>query len=318
MGLFPKNINEYLALQGIPRGPLSQVFLVDTVNGNDDNSGTNWKSPLKSIEAAYALCVADQHDVVVLLANDTADNPTAEIDWAKDYTHLIGLGGDLPGVGQRCRIVGTSTLDLDYVIDFQGNGCIVKNIQIYNGNDAAADSGAAIVSGGRNYFKNVFFAGMAATVPAARAGCYSLTVTGAENAFERCSIGLQTIIRAAANAELVISGDGCQRNKFIDCEFLSWSVTAGKFLVSLSADSVPWQTQFENCLFSNLDMTAGGADGSSIDDAFNIASTAKHHVILRGYTQFVGCTGVADTVTNIVSAAPVPNAGFGLSVTPTT
>ena len=28
MGLFPKNINEYLALQGIPRGPLSQVYFV--------------------------------------------------------------------------------------------------------------------------------------------------------------------------------------------------------------------------------------------------------------------------------------------------
>lgn len=317
MGLFPKNINEYLALQGIPRGPKSQVYFVDTVNGNANNPGTNWKAPLLSVEAAYALCVADQHDVVALLANDTADNPTAEIDWAKDYTHLIGLGGDLPGVGQRCRIVGTSALDLDYVIDFQGKGCIVKNIQIYNGNDADADSGAAIVSGGRNYFENVFFAGMAAANPAGRAGGYSLTVTGEENTFKRCSVGLQTIIRDAANAELVMSGD-CYRNKFIECEFLSWSVTAGKFLVSFAAASVPWTTQFENCLFCNLDMTAGGADGASIDNAISDGSSAKHLVILRGKTQFVGCTGVADTVTNIYSAEPVPAAGFGLSVNPTT
>jgi hypothetical protein len=252
----------------------------------------------------------------LLLANDLACNPAAAIDWDKDYTHLIGIGSLLPGLGQRCRIVGTAALDLSQVITFSSTGCIVKNMQIYNGNDAAADSGAAIVSGGRNYFENVMFAGMAHVTPGARAGCYSLSLTGEENVFKRCSIGLQTIIRAQANAELIISGAACYRNKFIQSEFLSWSVTAGKLLVKFEAGSVPWVTQFEDCLFANLDMSAGGADGASIDNAFSDASTAKHLVILRGKNQFVGCTGVADTLTNIYSAEPVPATGFGISVNP--
>lgn len=317
MGLFPKNLNEFVALMGIPRGPLSNVYLVDTVNGDDDNPGTNWRSPLKSIEAAYAKCTSDQHDVVLMLANDTADNPTAAITWSKDYTHLIGIGCDLPGMGQRCRIVGTSTLDLDAVVTFSGRGCIVKNIQFYNGDDADEDCGAVVVSGGRNLFENCFFAGMAAAAPAARAGSYSLTVTGEENTFKRCSVGLLTILRTAANAELVISG-AAYRNKFIDCEFLSWSETAGKFLVKFASGATPWVTQFENCLFENLDMSAAGADSTALTNAINEGSGTKHHIVLRGKNVFVGVSGVADTVTNIFSAEPVPNAGYGLAINPTT
>ncbi len=47
MGLFPKNLNEYLALQGIPRGPYSQVYIVDPANGSDSNPGTSFTQPLR-------------------------------------------------------------------------------------------------------------------------------------------------------------------------------------------------------------------------------------------------------------------------------
>ncbi|MFH1743996.1 MAG: hypothetical protein ABIH23_33740, partial [bacterium] len=68
MGLFPRNLNEYVASMGIPRGPLSKAYLVDTVNGSDSNPGTNWQSPLLTLEAAEDLCVADRHDTVLFLA----------------------------------------------------------------------------------------------------------------------------------------------------------------------------------------------------------------------------------------------------------
>jgi hypothetical protein len=289
---------------------------VDPVNGDDDNPGTNWENPMKGVEAAEDKCVGDRHDTVLLLAGDTADTPSAKIAWDKDYTHLIGLGPNLRGLGCRSRIVGTAALDLTSVIEFSGNGCIVRNVQIFNGADADADSGAAIVSGGRNEFDDVFFAGMGHATPAARAGSYSLSLTGSENNFERVTIGLNTILRAQSNAELIISGAACYRNKFIMPEFLSWSVTAGKVLVKFAAGAKPWVTQFEDALFDNLDMTAGGADGASIDNAISDASGAKHHCLLRGKVMIAGCTGVADTLTNIFSAEPVPATGFGLAVNP--
>lgn len=316
MGLFPKAVNEYLALIGIPRGPYSNVYVVDPVNGNDSNPGTTFQQPLLTLAAAYALCAANQHDVVLMVSGATALNPAAALDWAKSYTHLVGMSGDLPGVGQRCRIVGTAALDLNYIIDFMGNGCIVKNIQFFQGNDAAEDSGAVIVSGSRNYFLNCFFAGMGHATAAARAGSYSLKVTGAENCFERCTIGLASMCRAAANTELWLTGE-CNRNKFIDSEIVSWSVTAGKFGVKLDSSAVPYTLLFKNTAFYNLN-SDNGASGGKPDNAISDAATAMHLIILQGDCPLVGYDGWADTATYVYGAGAVPNAGYGIAVNPTT
>jgi hypothetical protein len=315
-GLFPKNLNEYVALMGIPRGPNSNVFVVDPQSGNDSNRGTSFLSPLLTLAAAYALCTTNQNDAVLIVGGPTALNPAEAIDWSKDYTHLIGLSADLPGVGQRCRVVGTAALDLSYIVDFQGDGCIVKNVQFFQGADAAADTGAVKISGSRNYFENCFFAGMGHATAAARAGSYSLKLTGDECTFKRCSIGLATMLRSAANTELWMTGE-CNRTKFIDCEFISWSVTAGKFLVKLDASAVPYTLQFENCLFNNLNSN-NGASGTALTNAISDAATPMHHIILRGATQLVGVSGYADTVTYIYGAGAVPNAGYGVSINPTT
>lgn len=227
MGLYPTQVREYLAGK-IPFGPLSQIYLFDPVNGNANNNGLSWEKPFVGLTtAALANLVSDQHDTAVLLAGDTADNPAAAINWNKDYTHLVGLTNDLPGMGQRCRIVGTAALDLAQIITFAGAGCLVKNIQFFNGGDAAGALGAGIVSGDRNAFENCFFAGMGHATPGAEAAGFSLKVTGAENYFKTCVIGLDTVLRAAANAELIVSGP---RNTFEDCLFLSYSVIPGKFM----------------------------------------------------------------------------------------
>lgn len=316
MSLFPKAATYYQALIGIPRGPNSNIYVVDPQSGSDSNPGTTFEKPLATLAAAYALCTANQNDVVLLVGGPTANAVTASLDWAKAYTHLIGLSADLPGVGQRARVTGSAAADLTYLVDFQGAGCIVKNVQFFNGGDADADAGAVIVSGGRCYFENVFFAGMGHATPAARAGSYSLKVTGDECTFKRCTIGLATIVRSAANAELWMTGE-CNREKFIGCEFVSWSNTAGKFLVKLDSSAVPYTTQFENCLFNNF-CSNNGATGTALSNAISDAATPYHQIILRGSNPLVGVTGYADTVTYIFSAEPAPNAGYGVSVNPTT
>lgn len=313
MGLFPRNLAEYVALQGIPVGPYSNIYIVDPVNGSDSNPGTSFKQPLLTLAAAYAKCTDAQHDTILLLSGATALTPTAALDWSKNYTHLIGLSGPLPGVGQRCRIVGTAGNDLAYIVDFQGSGCIVKNIQFYQGNDAASDSGAVIVSGSRNYFENCFFAGMGHATAAARAGSYSLKLTGAENCFERCTVGLATQCRTAANTELWMTGE-CNRNQFRSCDIVSWSVTAGKFLVVLDSSAVPYTLTFRDCIFSNLNSN-NGASGTVLTDAISDAATPMHHIYLHNCLG-EGFTGWADTVTYIFSANAAPNNGFGLGLNP--
>jgi hypothetical protein len=304
------------ALVNIPRGPNSQIFCVDPQSGSDSNAGTSFEKPLLTLKAAYDKCVTNQNDIILLVGGPTANALAEALVWTKAYTHLIGLSADLPGVGQRVRVTGSAALDLTYLIDFQGAGCIVKNVQFFNGADANADAGAVIVSGGRCYFENVFFAGMGHVTPAARAGSYSLKLTGDECTFKRCTIGMATILRAAANAELWMTGE-CNREKFIDCEFVSWSNTAGKFLIKLDSSAVPYTLQFENCLFNNF-KSNNGAAGTSIDNAINDAATPYHQIILRGDNPLVGVVGYADVVTYVFGTQPVPNAGYGVAINPTT
>lgn len=312
MSLFPRQASEYLALQGIPAGPSSNIYVVDPVNGSDSNTGLSFKTPLATVQAAYAKCTADQNDVVLMVGGATASAIEEAITWSKSYTHLIGLSSNLPGVGQRCRITGSTSVDATELVTFSGNGCIVRNIQFYNGADADADSGAVVVSGDRNEFTNCFFAGMAHATPGARAGSYSLTVSGEENLFERCTVGLDTIIRAAANSELIVAS-GATRNVFRDCRFQSYAETAGKFLVNIADGADRW-TEFKDCIFQNF--WTNKAD--NLDNAFNMDTSSTHYTILRGINQLVGVDGWADTVTHIHQCQFAPNAGAGVNTAVTT
>jgi hypothetical protein len=296
MGLFPKNLSEYAASLGIPRGPLSKTFLVDPVNGSDSNPGTTWQAPLKTLQAAETLCTANRHDTVLFLAGASADNPAVGIDWDKSYTHLVGIGSELPGLGQRCRVVAAAAAMHTPVITFAGNGCIVKNMQFGNEHATGDATGVVLVTGQRNYFKNVFF-----MVPfSATAASYSLKISdGGENVFESCTIGQMTCVRSAATHGLwIILGSGeanPTRNKFIHCEFLSWCGTAGHahVTVATSVTVEAFTLIFEDCLFLNIN---GGADlAHAIVDG---ATGADHRIILRGNNMFVGNgAGICDPAT---------------------
>lgn len=299
MSLFPRNLDEFVALQGVPRGPLSKMYLVDTEQGNDSNTGTSWRWPLKTLEAAEAKCVANRHDTVLFLARATANNPAAQITWDKDYTHLIGVGCELPGLGQRCRIVGATATALANMILISGNGCMFKNLQF--GNEYATGAmGVATVTGIRNYFENVFF-----MVPFGKtATSYSLKISGGENTFKNCTFGQTTSLRTAATRNVwFYKGDGDnQRNKFVHCEFLSWSSVITHVLVytDLDIDNEGFSIQFDDCLFANLNGSgeAGGILAVGIDD-----NCAVHHqIFMRGMNQFAGCTAVADPLTYVLHA----------------
>ena len=49
MGLYPKNLKEYVNLAGVPRGYGSKIFIVDTENGDDDNDPQRRLCLIKSL-----------------------------------------------------------------------------------------------------------------------------------------------------------------------------------------------------------------------------------------------------------------------------
>ena len=313
MGLFPKTLHELASSYGIPRPAGSKAYIVDFDNGDDDHSGLNWARPMKTVAAAEDKCVGDRHDVVFVVATDSADTVTEAIVWDKDFTHLIGLGSDLPGVGQRCRIQGGATVDVNPVITISGKGCIFRNLQIFNGSDAAADSGAVVVTANRCYFENVFFYGMGHTTPAARAAAFSLKLTGAaENHFKNCTIGGDTVIRAAANSELIVEV-GSSKNTFDDCKFMSHSATAGKFLVHILTSTTPQGlNSFKDCLFYNNWTNWGG----ELTHAFNVTGAAATYYIDILRPRLVGVAGVSDVATHFYLQGAAAHADSGIAVNP--
>lgn len=291
----------------IPFGGSSVAYFVDPANGSASNDGRTPETAFASVATAYARTVSGQNDVIFFIGGATGDTLSEALTWSNSYTHLVGLSSPLPGVGQRCRVLGGATTDLTNVITVSGTGCIFINLQIANWADADADANALTVSGNRNAFINCMISGMGHATPAARAGSASLTVSGSENTFRNCYIGLDTIVRAAANAELVMSGS---KNSFWDCEFSSYSETAGKFLVTVSGAGTNY---WKRCLFHNMSVNWV----NTLTDVFNVTASSTHYIILDPFCQSVGFTGWGNTVTHIYGSGPAPNAGYGISVNPT-
>jgi len=291
-------------------------FFVDPTSGTASADGTTPDNAVTGVDTAHGYATTGQNDTIYMIGGSSGYSPTTAITWSKSYTHLIGLSADLPGMGQRCRIVNSSANDLAVLFTMSGSGNVVRNVQFFDGKDSAADGACVLVSGDRNMFENCFFAGMGdatASGPFSRAGSYSLKVTGSENYFKNCTIGLDTVARTAANSELIVAG---ARNTFENCIIIANSTTAGKFLVAVdnSGGDLRWNL-FRNCTFINYSTNWG----TGINNAFSMPAGGSTHFIALQNCQLVGVSvGWADTVTHLYSADPAANAGFGIATNPTT
>ncbi len=314
MGLYPRAITEYLAGLHIPRSPDSRIFLVDPTDGNDNNLGDRWTKPLKTVAAAYAKCTAGRNDIVLLVPRAAANAPTAPLVWAKDYTHLVGLSGpQMPGLGQRCRIINSAANDLAVLFTLSGRGCLLKGIQFFDGKDKDEDGACVLVSGAENYLEGVWIAGMGHGTPAARAGSYSLKVTGALNYFKDCTIGNDTMERSNDPSEIII--DGGSKARFEHCLILTRSESATTCPVSIVTDDPLGLLYFEDCLFVNTSTNWA----TSLTNCMTVAGAGQtHYVVLRGQNQLVGITGWADTVTRVYMSQSAPDGTGGTNVAPTT
>jgi hypothetical protein len=271
------DIEKYLVLSGIPRGPKSVVYFVDPVNGSDSNTGTSFKSPLALVSTAYGKCVTGQHDVVILLAGTSSNNETAAITWSKNLTHLIGLGAPTH-VSQRSRIV-CNAVDLTPFITVSGYGNIFKNLQIWQGQDDATTLINVSVTGNRNYFENVHFAGGGHATQAIDGGMSLQISGGKENLFKGCTIGIDTVEDGTGMAGLSVAATGgAARNKFVDCEFRMFAGHAGAIFVELLGNSgLDRDLTFKNCIFMNL-------SGTAMTSAFVVAAgfdPANKRVLLK-------------------------------------
>jgi hypothetical protein len=270
MSLYPKQIVEYIGLSGIPRSVNSNIYVVDGANGVDTNAGDRWSAPLKTVSAAYAKCVTGQNDVVLVLASTSAIDELAAITWSKNLTHLIGLGA-ATHAGQRTRITCGAN-GLTPFITVSGYGCVFKNLYIWQGRDNAATLVNVSVTGQRNLFENVHFAGGGHATQAINGGASVLISGGSENRFVDCTFGVDTVDAATGMAALVFAATGgAARNLFQGCRFTLQAGHAGAMFVEVLGNAGVDRYQiFEGCLFINLSgtaMTSGFVVAAGFDPA---------------------------------------------------
>lgn len=209
--------------------PMSQgkYIHVKPYSGSDGNTGKSAAKAVKTLVKALSLASADKNDVVLLYAESntgtsTFDYLAAALDWNKDGVHLIGVGAG-PAIGSRAGLRNsTSVLTIEDLFTLSANNCLIANISMYMGDCAstATSPRTMVVSGMRNRIVNCQIGGIG-HANMDTAGARSLAVTGAENTFQHCYIGLNTIIRATCTTEVYLTTGA--RNIFEDCMIDSYT-----------------------------------------------------------------------------------------------
>lgn len=232
---------------------ISKHIFVKPNTGSDEADGLSPDYAVKTLSKALSLATANQNDVVVLIAESnsagsTSARQTESLAWNKDLVHLVGVSANK--YSQRSRITGTSgTAGITPVLDVSANGCVFANFQVYAG--VNTDELIAVqVSGERNSFFNVHFAGLGDATLASTANAASLKLTGSENYFKDCVIGLDTIARDGdAKGEIWLDG-GATRNWFEDCLVTSYVSDTDHFHVTLEDTTAIDRTLiFKNTVF---------------------------------------------------------------------
>lgn len=184
---------------------------------------------------------------------------------------------------QTVAQTGTSAVLATYCSDLivvSGSNNSFYNLHLSNTDTDALAVGALKVTGLRNYFNNIH-AGVG-LADAATTVTHSLWLSAAaENTFERCVFGLDTVDRAGeATYDILLSG-AVARNRFYDCETVRHSSTGtGCLAVYANATTGGRPTLFKNCIF-----TIWNTSGGNTNSAYMFGSTGAND-----FCWFVDCT----------------------------
>ena len=258
-GVFTYNamnaLNALLASQGIVTQ--GNVWWVRPGTGTDTLDQGGGQTPARAFKTlAFALtqATANQNDVILLCgesntAANTTDYQSSNLDWNKNGVHLIGLNaGNL--CSPRSRIACASTgATFANLFTLSASGCLIAGIEFYQGAGLTTLSAAQIcatVTGSRNTFLRCAISGIGDTT-VDYAGSCSLKVTGNENTFDTCYIGLDTVIRSSATYEAIVTGTAA-RTWFKNCSFESYTSLTTFRAVSVGTSVDRW-VRFDDCEF---------------------------------------------------------------------
>jgi hypothetical protein len=300
---------------GVPVGGMfspGRAIFVRPGTGSDGNNGKSPAKAVKTLAQALLMATANAGDVVYLIAesntaSSTTDYQSATLDWNKDGVHLIGMNCG-PLIGQRSRIGQLSTvLTVNSLFKVSANNCLIANIEVFQGvaSSTATTPIAVEVTGQRNLFQNCQISGIGDTSMDV-SGARSLKISGSENTFKHCYIGLDTVIRATTGAETEVA-DSTARTVFEDCMFDTYTSNSSLVMVKYAAPD-------RFILFKNCTINAVNNITSAVSPtvALSAPSTINgqiifHHSCVSGFTDVIAAGRV------FISAAAGSVADMGLA-----
>lgn len=233
-------------------------FFVDPSLGDDENApGQSPAAAFASLETAEAALTTNKNEILNYIAGASGLTMQAALDWDKSYTHFRGICAAVLAA-QRARLFQLSTLTgASPLFKVSGSGNIFQDFYIFQGVDDATSLINFQVTGSRNIFRNVHFAGGGHATQAIDGGASLHISGGSENLFDHCTIGIDTIAAATGMAGLVFAATGgAARNYFRDCLFLMYAGNANAlFVEALGNSGIDRYTVFERCRFVNLSAT---------------------------------------------------------------
>lgn len=278
---------------GIPTPGMGKAWFVRPGTGSDGNKGDKPNRALATLAGALSKAVANRGDTVYLIAESntasaTTDYQSVALDWNKDNVHLVGIGCT-PWIGQRSRIsnLSTATAIVDGLFIVSADNCIIKNIEVFQGIGGTNPTGASIavlVSGQRNHFINCQISGIG-DAELDDANSRSLKITGAENTFSHCYLGLDTVIRGTATAEVEV-GD-IARTIFEDCLFNTYTSLSTFKIVTYSAPDR--FILFKDCILNAVNNITSAVQPTG---ALAAATSVNGQIIMHDSAVY-GCVNVA-------------------------
>ena len=272
---------------------------------------------------AYNATTAYRNDV--LLVAPGAHALTAELDWTKSNTHLVGMAGPnaLSDYSEPGVSIYTITANVAQTVDLTGNYCQFRGANFTNNCDDADNLAAFNVNGYGAYFKNCSFHGIMGSTQGSTVVCASLYIDslGSGYRFDDCVIGQnQWVVRTGALQGHVryinTSGTSSANGRFNDCTFLSASETVTSAMVAiphvLATDRFHL---FNRCVFTNFSVNWG----IRLNQVFyNAGAMQTTDILLKdcaayGFDEWQD----SDLGTMYESNMPVATVGGGLAKEPT-
>lgn len=278
-------------IDGVSAGNLlkqggGKVYYLDPTDGLDTNNGLTPDSAFKTLPVAYAALADGENDILYYIAGTSSISLSAEFTWAKSYTHFIGVCAPVQAAARARIFLAAGDLDVSPLFTISGSGCVFANLYIFSGVDDAQALIDVELTGDRNYFENVHFAGAGHASNAIDGAC-SLRMNGAdENKFVNCTFGLDTVTAATGVTALLFSGAASARNIFENCNFTLYAGHAGvSFIETVGTNMIDRYTIFKDCLFINLSATAMtvGIVAAGLEDA------SSKRILLKDCAS-IGCT----------------------------